>query len=163
MKTNMQIIYAVLAVMLILSVGFYLRDYLKVIRTPESQKGHELRKLTIIGKGEFEIELADNQYKRQLGLMNRTQLDINNGMLFVFDSTGIYPFWMKNTLIPLDMLWIDSDFNIVYIYEDAKPCSNTLGAICNSIIPPKPAKYVLELNSGVVKSKQIQVGDKMSY
>ncbi len=159
----MQMIYAILALVVILSIGFYLMDYFKVLKTPESSKKADFKALKIIGKAELEVEIADNQYKRQLGLMNRKDMDPKHGMLFVFDSMGIYPFWMKNTLIPLDIVWIDSDFNIVYIYENAMPCSNIVGAVCNSIIPTRPAKYVLELNAGTVKSMNIQVGDKISY
>ena len=79
-------------------------------------------------------------------------------MLFVFEKEGIYPFWMKNTLIPLDIIWLDRDGKVVFIKEDAQPCTNH---ICPKINPNKKAKYVLEVNSGIIKQIGLSVGDKM--
>lgn len=61
----------------------------------------------------FTVELAQTDEQRQTGLMGREQLDKDKGMLFVYDEDGIYTFWMKNTLIPLDMIWIDSNGTVV--------------------------------------------------
>ena len=80
---------------------------------------------------------------------------LNRGMLFVFETQDIYPSWMKNTLIPLYIIWIDKDFKVVHI-EHAVPCNDT----CPSYVPEKKALYVLEANAGFADN--IIVGDSLS-
>ena|SRR3989344_428841 len=103
----------------------------------------------------FRVEVADNPVERAQGLMFRKELKENSGMLFIFDSSEKHSFWMKNTLIPLDIIWIDENKKIVYIYENAQPCRET----CDSIIPDKNAKYVLEINTGLARKYEIEIGD----
>jgi len=118
--------------------------------------------LTGINKGCFQVEVADNPVKRQRGLMFRTHLDKDKGMLFVFSQEGNYQFWMKNTLIPLDIIWINSNSQVAFIKENAEPCK---GANCPNINPHQNAKYVLEINGGLTKKFNIFVNDKaaLSY
>ena len=91
--------------------------------------------------------------------MYRKELDKNKGMLFIFDKEGIYPFWMKNTLIPLDIIWIDSNDKVVFISQNVQPCKNL---ICPSIFPTVKAKYVLEVNAGVCQEIGLKVGDELT-
>ena len=70
----------------------------------------------------FDIEIADTQPEREYGLMDRTSLPEKSGMLFVFERTGVFKFWMKDTLIPLDMIWINDQNKIIDIQE-ATPCT----------------------------------------
>ncbi|MEW5758655.1 MAG: DUF192 domain-containing protein [Candidatus Omnitrophota bacterium] len=107
----------------------------------------------------FEFELANTDYKRYYGLMFRKFLDIDKGMLFVFDKEDQHKFWMKNMNFPLDIIWIAKDKKIVDIHKNALPCKNN----CESLIPGKKAKYVLELNSGVVDRSNIKIGDKAKF
>lgn len=96
----------------------------------------------------FDLEIADTPSKRQQGLMYRNELWKNSWMLFVFDQVGKYPFWMKNTLIPLDMLWLDGSGVVVEIAQ-AVPCLLT-GSETNRCLlygGGGIAKYVLELNA----------------
>jgi uncharacterized membrane protein (UPF0127 family) len=104
----------------------------------------------------FSIELALTSGEREVGLMNRAQMDADKGMLFVFENEGVYPFWMKNTLIPLDMIWIDSDYHVVYIERNALPCTSDPCPVFN---PGKKAKYVLEINGGLTDKTGIKEGD----
>lgn len=128
-----------------------------------SEKG-ELRKMSVSIKNNiFDVEVAETESQRNKGLMYRESLPQNAGMLFIFDKVGIYPFWMKNTLIPLDMVWISESGKITYISENVQPCSNSLEAICKSVIPLSTAKYVLEVNSGVVKDLGIKIGDEVKF
>ncbi len=106
----------------------------------------------------FKVELARTKEERERGLMYRKKLDDNAGMLFIFEKKGMYGFWMKNTLIPLDIIWLDDDGVIVYIKENAKPCKHIL---CPVIMPNKKAKYVLEVNAGKVKELGIKLGDQI--
>ena len=107
---------------------------------------------TSAGPRHFDVELALTPAQEEQGLMYREHLDPNAGMLFVFDDTAPRTFWMKNTLIPLDMLFIASDGHIVDIHERAIPLSE-------DIIPSQvPARAVLELNGGTVTRLGIKVG-----
>jgi uncharacterized membrane protein (UPF0127 family) len=105
----------------------------------------------------FSVEIPATQSQMEYGLMNRSHLDCDKGMLFVFGKEGNYSFWMKNTLIPLDIIWINSSQNVVYIKKNAQPCTPDY---CPSIVPRKNAKYVLEINGGLSDKYEIKVGDK---
>jgi hypothetical protein len=107
----------------------------------------------------YSVELAKTEADRERGLMHRTQMDSDKGMLFVFDMDAIYPFWMKNTFIPLDMIWLDGDGKVVYIYKNARPCK--AGNECSDIIPLGAAKYVLEINAGEADRIGLEEGDEL--
>ncbi|MCX6694823.1 MAG: DUF192 domain-containing protein [Candidatus Altiarchaeota archaeon] len=100
-------------------------------------------------------EIADTPEQRAKGLMNRERLDGDEGMLFIFPDEGIQPFWMKNTLIPLDMIWINSSMQVVHI-EHAVPCVKDPCAIYD---PGIKAKYVVEATSNYTQLNGIQTGD----
>jgi len=89
--------------------------------------------------------------------MNRTSMPEFSGMLFVFDKESSYTFWMKDTLLPLDMIRIDSGLNIVWILE-AEPCTVI---DCPTFNPGSNALYVLELNKWISKKYDIKIGDKV--
>lgn len=105
----------------------------------------------------IDIEIADNDYETQTGLMYRTKLETNHGMLFVFPFEDMRSFYMKNTKIPLDIIYIDKDLTIVSFQKNAKPMDLT------SLPSEAPAKYVLEINAGLSDVWQLAVGDKISY
>jgi len=104
-----------------------------------------------------DIELAQTADEKAKGLMFRTHLPEGQGMLFVYEEEGIYPFWMKNTLIPLDMIWISGDFKVVDV-RHAIPCPSDS---CASYTPSAKAKYILEVNSGFTEKYYIKVGDSL--
>lgn len=91
----------------------------------------------------FDVEVADTDAKRQQWLMFREELWSNSGMLFVFETDDYHSFWMKNTLIPLDMIWIDREWEVVDI-QTAEPC---IEDPCISYVPQQSAQYVLEINA----------------
>jgi uncharacterized membrane protein (UPF0127 family) len=107
----------------------------------------------------FEVELAITPEERNRGLMFRESLERNKGMLFIFEKEGEYPFWMRNTLIPLDMIWISEEGEVVFIEENAEPCSDSF---CPGINPEKNAKYVLEINGGISNNIGLEVGDNIT-
>ena len=81
-------------------------------------------------------------------------------MLFIFPKTGMYGFWMKDTLIPLDIIWMDDNQTVVYIEKNAAPC---LKDPCPSYGSSYPSRYVLEINSGVALEKHINPGDRAVF
>ena len=104
---------------------------------------------------EFDVELATDDYSKERGLMYRYKLEENQGMFFVFNYMEIRTFWMKNTYISLDMIFIDEFYNIVDIHENAFPLSE------ETILSKVPAKYVFEIKGGLCKRMNIQIGDKI--
>lgn len=106
------------------------------------------------------VEIAANDESRAAGLMFRGQLDRNRGMLFLFPSTGHYPFWMKNTLIPLDIIWIDESRKIVHIKNDVPPCR---ADPCTSYPPNVQARSVLELAAGEAARHRLEVGNALTF
>lgn len=110
-----------------------------------------------INKTCFSIEIAETDQQRQLGLMFRKELEEKSGMLFVFQHSYPYGFWMKNTLIPLDMIRINDKNEIIDI-QQATPCTQDP---CPSYVPKSPALYVLELNSWSSEKYWIHIGDKI--
>jgi uncharacterized protein len=108
----------------------------------------------------FMVEIADNEQARQQGLMYRKELAQGNGMLFIFEKESRVGFWMKNTLIPLDMIFISSNLTVAYVASNVQPCKTVQ---CPTITPPTPVKYVLEINAGLANKKGIAVGDVISF
>ena len=106
----------------------------------------------------FNIEIAKTQEEREKGLMYRSHLEENKGMLFIFQDEEIYPFWMKNTLIPLDIIWINKDLEIVEIKNNFQPCEEDS---CPSYKPKQKAFYVLEINAGLAEKYGFKEGDKI--
>jgi uncharacterized membrane protein (UPF0127 family) len=104
-------------------------------------------------------EIAGTDYDRQRGLMYRESLGADEGMLFVFVRESVLSFWMMNTLIPLDLIWISKDKKVVYIAAGAQPC----GTSCENIVPPVQAQYVLEVNAGFAQARGIAVGDRVDF
>lgn len=113
----------------------------------------------IIGDVSVKVEIADTLEKRTLGLMNREELGEFDGMFFVFDEEQEMSFWMKNTLISLDIIFIDSNYEIVKIHT-AEPCISDL---CKTYSSDALAQYVLEVNAGfsekygIVESMKISI------
>jgi len=104
-------------------------------------------------KAEFLVELAQTAKQRQVGLMFRQHLEENSGMLFIFEQEKVHKFWMKDTYIPLDMIFINTDGEIVGIVENAQPQTLTPRFV-NS-----PSRYVLEINAGLAKKYGINKKD----
>lgn len=108
----------------------------------------------------FEVEVAATEPARQTGLMGRQNLDEGKGMLFVYEKPEKLSFWMKNTLIPLDMVWLDGNRKVVYIKENARPC---LELNCPKFAPDVYAQYVLEVNAGAAAKIGLHPGDGAEF
>jgi hypothetical protein len=108
----------------------------------------------------FSVEIASSREERGKGLMFRESLGDQSGMLFIFQEEGKHSFWMKNTLIPLDIIWMDKNKEVVFIKEDARPCKEDP---CPGVAPDKNALYVLELKSGTASKIGLKTGDKAVF
>lgn len=111
-----------------------------------------------INDNRIKAEIADSLDEQTKGLMFRNSLPEKTGMLFVFDTPEILTFWMKNTLIPLDIIYIDENMHIVTIIRNAQPCEQDP---CTIYRPESPSRYVLEINAGESDKLGIKEGDKV--
>ena len=104
------------------------------------------------------VEVVSKQDDLERGLMFRTSMDQNKGMLFVFTDEGNHEFWMKNMHFNLDILWLNRESHIVFIGQDIPAC---VSAPCPVYTPDQSSVYVLELNSGYTSSHHWKVGDNL--
>jgi uncharacterized protein len=105
----------------------------------------------------FQVEVADTPAKRELGLQYRRDLAVDRGMIFLFPVESDHSFWMKNTPIPLDMIFIGKDRKIVGIVEQAAPFSTDSRSV------PGASQFVLEINGGLSKRYGIRAGDTVRF
>ena len=103
------------------------------------------------------VEVVETDAARQRGLMYRKHLAPDAGMLFIFDREEQHNFWMHNTLIPLDMLFIKSDWTVLGIVENATPHTDELRSV------PGASQYVLEVNAGFSRRHGLQAGTTVRY
>jgi uncharacterized membrane protein (UPF0127 family) len=108
----------------------------------------------------FTVEIATTPAEQAHGLMQRTSMPADHGMLFVFRHDEPRTFWMKNTLIPLDMLFFDADHRLVAVQADAQPCKTDPCVLYPSSVP---ARYVLELNAGAAAKLGARKGDVIKF
>lgn len=120
-----------------------------------NDKNMNFEKVCINGEC-FGVEVAKTREERRKGLMGRESLAENTGMLFIFDKEGFHSFWMKNTKIPLDIIWIGEDNRIVHIEKNVPPCESDT---CPSYKPAKKAKYALEISGSLADKLGIKIGD----
>lgn len=108
----------------------------------------------------FDVEVAQTFAERAEGLQFRKSLDKNAGMLFIFSESRRHNFWMKDTFISLDIIWIDRNKQIVSIVPNILPCTTPQ---CPVYTPDKNALYVLEVNAGVTTELGLKVGDQAVF
>lgn len=109
----------------------------------------------------FDVEVAQTNEELQKGLQFRAKLPKTGGMLFIFPTTGFYDFWMKDTKISLDMIWLDDQKRVVFIASDVPPC---LKDPCPTYGPIKaPARYILEINAHGANDFDIKIGDTAAF
>ena len=116
----------------------------------------DLVKITLKGKqtqATYFVELADTHEKATQGLMERKSMPQDHGMLFIFPYPSLIKMWMKNTYLPLDMIFFNAHNQVICLHENAKPLDESI------ISCPWPAQKVLELNAGQIRAHHIQLGD----
>ena len=114
-----------------------------------------------LGNQRYAIEIADDDAERARGLMFRDALPTGHGMLFIHDAEEPQAYWMKNTKIPLDILYFDDERKLVAQQRDVPPCS--LGDGCPSYPSDAPARYVLELNAGEAARLPLKDGAELRF
>ena len=151
------IIIVILAVFLI-AKEFFIKDKIDIMEYPFTKEGELVfSDSTGLQKAKIDIEIADDEYQRELGLMNRKSMQENQGMLFIFPFERFQSFWMRNTFISLDMIFVDANKTVVTIHKNTQVLSD------QSYPSSKPAKYVVEVVAGFTDKHNIQVGDKLDW
>jgi len=163
-KNKLSIQKIVTGVLAIAVIGFFIYNNFLKNHEPELEyytftKEGELTFTDSLGtlKVKIDLEIADNDYERQLGLMNRKEMKENDGMIFIFPRQDYQSFWMRNTLISLDMIFVNDQKKIVTIHKNTKILSD------QSYPSSQPAIYVVEVLAGFTDRHNIQVGDKIDW
>lgn len=110
--------------------------------------------IVVVGDEAFTVEIADDPLEWKIGLMGRKYLGENHGMLFVFDKPLQANFWMKDTLIPLDIIFIDENNTVDTIHRNIQPCKESP---CETYVSKNKIKYALEVNGN--RAENIKLGD----
>jgi uncharacterized membrane protein (UPF0127 family) len=149
--TKKSLFYFISLTLLVLALGLFLTAC-------DSSKGPKVVIKNAQGKEtKITVEIADTPEAREKGLMFREEMPENHGMLFLMPEESIQVFWMKNTPLPLDMLFIDRDWKIVGTIENATPYSTDQLSI------NKPSIYILEVNGGFCSRHGINKGDSVEF
>ena len=114
-----------------------------------------------LGGQRYSVEIADDDDERSRGLMFRDDMAADHGMLFIHDNEAPQSYWMKNTRIPLDILYFDNNRKLVSQQRDVPPCS--LGDGCPPYPSNAPARYVLELNAGEAARLKLENGAELKF
>jgi uncharacterized membrane protein (UPF0127 family) len=114
-----------------------------------------------LGGHRYGVEIADDDAERERGLMFRDELAADRGMLFIHERQEPQAYWMKNTRIPLDILYFDNARKLVSQQRDVPPC--TLGDACPPYPSDAPARYVLELNAGEAARLSLHDGVELRF
>lgn len=151
----------IIVVLIVILISLYSQtsssDHLQVLPTPSEES--ELLEVQIEGKDVvFKLEKAEDQTEWATGLMNRSQMAPLRGMIFIFPDSEIRSFWMRNTYIPLDMIFVDQNKRVINIEKNAEPLNEGPRYTSSS-----PAKYVIELNAGITSEYDIVSGDQLVF
>ena len=146
-------IFFILVVVIFLVVGFFLIKN----NSPQNVEVNQIHFVKIAGKI-LKVELALTPEKQEQGLSGRKELKEDESMLFIFNHTGQYPFWMKDMNFAIDIIWIGENLQVVYIKKNAQPESYP-----ETFIPPQDAEYVLEVLASFSEKNNLRVGDEVEF
>ena len=157
LKSIVRLLSPVVFVIVALIIFTNFVDYPELIPPETSYTNFPVTLTSATGiKITFDVELADTQYERSVGLMYRDKLEESSGMLFILPSDTKSSFWMKNVEFPLDIIFINSESEIVSISPNSQPC---VTEVCEQYSSEYPYRYVLEVNGGLIERYKIGVGD----
>jgi uncharacterized membrane protein (UPF0127 family) len=129
---------------------------------PTTLEDFPTQPVTLPGRQVIHVETMISNFELLRGLMYRTSLAPDRGMLFVHPKPSLYTYWMYQTLIPLDIIWLDSHRNIVEIVENAQPCK-TPASKCEHYGGKQVSAYVLEIGGGMAKKYGLELGQTLQW
>ena len=108
----------------------------------------------------FNVEVAETETEQAQGLMNRSDLNENAGMLFSYQDEAERTIWMKNMQFPIDIVWLDKNYQVVYLKKNVQPCTKSF---CPLYKANQLAHYVLELPAGTAEKINLKIGDSLDF
>lgn len=144
-----KIFFSILVVLLIILAIFFIWR-----RDPQVD---DIQYVKIAGQ-KIKVDLALTSIEQGKGLSGKKELKKDTGMLFVFDHSDNYTFWMKDMNFPIDIIWFDENLNVVFVKKNATPESYP-----ESFSPNQNSKYVLEVYSGFSENNNLKVGEKVEF
>lgn len=176
MKKDLALIGSLLVVVLGLLVfggGFSSVGFLKSVSnssTPSAATGSATNAGFVgvsVKSLKVKAKIASTAQTRKIGLANKDSIPVDEGMLFVFDTEGKYSIWMKNMRFPIDIIWIkvlpSGEKKIVDMKESVPPQPKLSDKYLTIYKPHEDAKYILEINAGLARSNDVQVGDTIQF
>ncbi|HUD70903.1 MAG TPA: DUF192 domain-containing protein [Dongiaceae bacterium] len=136
-------------------------DYDSFYRPDDARRafaGVQHAAVTFPGGRVIAAEIADTREREMYGYMYRPEVPEDEGMVFVYPESGWHSFWMKNTLVPLDILWLDETFRILHMETPAPPCK---ADPCPSFGPMRASRYVVETRAGTAAREGLKIGDRL--
>jgi uncharacterized membrane protein (UPF0127 family) len=164
MKKDLAVIFGLfllIAILIVFGRGYTSSTFLSNGATSEARREGfvpiEIKGLSVNAK------VVSKASDRKKGLSKQDSLPLNQGMLFVFDSSGLYPFWMKDMKFSIDIIWIDEEKRIVSIAHNAVPEPGVDDEDLILYRPSAEAKYVLEINAGLSRVNGLEQGDIVNF
>jgi uncharacterized membrane protein (UPF0127 family) len=150
------------AIILVLGTAIFLFGYSQDFNGENFNNAKKIKYVVVYGGKKVKVDLAADDITRQQGLSGRLELKDSEGLLFIFEKPGKYQFWMKDMNFPIDIIWIDDNFNmVVYIKKDARP------ELYPETYGPGPddmeARYVLEVPAGFSEKYNLKKGDRVGF
>lgn len=158
LNANSRKVYLIFLFVILAGAGtILLVAHLATSKTIPQSNVMQTRQHTVYyGEHRLYVELATDPQSREQGLMYRTEMASDAGMLFIFETPSVLSFWMKNTYIPLDIIFLDANLRVVAVHENTTP--NQINETYASFVP---AKYALETNAGWVQNSGLTEGDTL--
>ena len=145
--------FIIILIIIFSIIGFFVYQ-----NSQNSQNDSIIYDILTIGQAEFEIEIAKTDEERSRGLSGRDSIPENFGLLFIFEKSDEYGIWMKEMKFAIDILWITEDGKVVSIEKNVFP--ETFPEV---FYPTSRARYILELNAGIVNKREIKIGDIVDF
>lgn len=165
MKKDLAIIFGLFLLIIVLVV--FGREYTSgsLLGEPSGSQTEQRKGFSTVSIRDLTIEakIVSRAGDRKKGLSGQGSLPITSGLLFVFDNSALYPFWMKDMRFAIDIIWIDENKKIVHIVQNAAPEPGLDDDELTLYTPPVVAKYVLEINAGLSARHRIDVGDEVGF
>ena len=153
----------VIVVFIIFGRGFSTGQFITQISTNSAQTQNKESAQVTIKDLVIQAKIADDSKERQAWLADYSSLPLGEGMIFVFDKSASYIFWMKNVEFAIDIIWINDAKKIVDIAQNVPPEPDKGEKELTRYKPKSDAKYVLEINAGLSSLHNLQIGDQVSF
>lgn len=156
-------LFLVIILLLVFGKGFTSAGFVSKKPSGESTLSAIMAKFVKIKGLTVNVDVADSTEERKKGLSGRNGMQIDRGMLFVFDKNGVYAIWMKDMKFAIDIVWIDENKKVVDMAQNVAPEPGKKDRELTVYTPKAGAKYVLEVNAGLTSLNNVAIGDLVEF